>query len=211
MTHLVHYVFVSLALFFIVNAVNIRILEGIDKKADKDDSKIDYVSPEPMSGPEALSFLSGSCFSSSFDRYEYSICPFQNVTQRRTTAVKPLLIGLWGNWKTTNSPVHTEKAGKNKANGKGNKEELADNSNTAIDTVSPPVDPNYRYFNIMEFPNGRNCGVEGDSVTLVYLQCEHTDFEIISLDSEASCAYTMTLGLPISCNLLRSPVMNTRV
>lgn len=186
-------------------AVNVRIIEGIDKKSDKDDNKIDYVEPDRISGPSSLYFMQGSCFTGSFDRYEYSICPFQNITQRRTTALKPQLIGLWGDWKTSTSPTHTQKIvnGEPKAiSSGGSGQDIASTVHMpASDTQADSAQ--YRYYNTMVYPKGRNCGVEGESIAYVYLQCEHTDFEVISVDSEASCKYSMTLGLPISCDLLR--------
>jgi len=194
-------------LLWVADGASGKIVEGVDRKSDKDDTTIPYVMPSPFSGPDSLSFLSGSCFTSSFDRYEYTVCPFQNVTQRRTSAMKPVLIGLWGEWKTTNSPIHTEKMGAEKR-----KSKIGDAASAHAVPAVPavpsvpvaPVDPDAWYYNIMEFPNGRNCGVDGDSIVTVYLQCEHPTFEIVSLESEASCAYAMTFGMPISCGLLKA-------
>ena len=194
--------FLCTQVLWIADAVTGKIVEGVDRKSDKDDTTIPYVVPSAFSGPDSLSFLSGSCFTSSFDRYEYTLCPFQNVTQRRTTAMKPVLIGLWGEWKTTNSHIHAEKIGAEKRKSKIG--EAATTEPVPATVPTAPADPNSWYYNIMEYPNGRNCGVDGDSITTVYLQCEHSTFEIVSLDSEASCAYALTFGLPISCALLKA-------
>jgi len=188
----------------LAGSVNIRILEGVDRMSTVDDTSIPYVVPAPRSGPESLSFLSGACFTNSFDRYEYTVCPFQNVTQRRNSAVKPVLVGLWGHWRTTQSPLHIDKGEKTKP-----KSRYGDVSPTTESTPVEPsaattlVEPDVRYYNIMEYTHGRNCGVDGDSTVTVYLQCEHSGFEVISLDSESTCAYSLTLGLPIACNLLK--------
>eukprot|EP00428_Durinskia_dybowskii_P061162 CAMPEP_0170383032 /NCGR_PEP_ID=MMETSP0117_2-20130122/15262_1 /TAXON_ID=400756 /ORGANISM="Durinskia baltica, Strain CSIRO CS-38" /LENGTH=158 /DNA_ID=CAMNT_0010638715 /DNA_START=164 /DNA_END=640 /DNA_ORIENTATION=- len=157
-----------------------------------------------MTGPPALAFLKGSCFMGSFDRYEYSLCPFQNVTQRRTTAVKPQLLGVWGNWRTTNSLVHKSKKGQNKrskANSKGNDEDEEKYEDIETSPVSED-EASRNYYNIMEFANGKNCGV-ATGIATVYLECEHDKFEIKSIDSESNCEYALTFGLPISCDLLR--------
>ena len=197
--------FVFAQILYVASSVNIRILEGVDRMSTVDDTSIPYVVPAPRSGPESLSFLSGACFTNSFDRYEYTVCPFQNVTQRRNSAVKPVLVGLWGHWRTLQSPLHTEKGEKTKP-----KSRYGDVSPT---TETAPVEPSAaatvpesdaRYYNIMEFTHGRNCGVDGDSTATIYLQCEHSGFEVISLDSESTCAYSLTLGLPIACNLLKA-------
>jgi hypothetical protein len=76
---------------------NIKIVEGIDKISAKEDS-LDSVVPDPISGPESLHFLNGVCFNKLVDRFEYNVCPFQNITQRRITGNYPTILGVWGSW-----------------------------------------------------------------------------------------------------------------
>lgn len=101
-----------------------KISLGTDKTSSSvDNSIIPFRPPKPYWGPEALTFLSGQCFFASFDRYlllvfvlnilllyhylnyrnDYTVCPFMNVTQRRTsmsTALsKPTVLGVWNSWK----------------------------------------------------------------------------------------------------------------
>ena len=99
----------------------VRIVEGIAKLEDTTSSLSDpYQTPEPIygacgiarvhavrlccfsgcgvllvgnAGPESLFFLDGLCFQSAFEKYEYSVCPFQNVTQRRLTNARSVLLG----------------------------------------------------------------------------------------------------------------------
>ena len=179
-------------------AVNIKIVPGVDRKSDKDENKLEFVPPDPMYGPRSLYFLKGSCFTGSFDRFEYSVCPFHNVTQRRSTALKPTLIGVWGNWQITTSPTVQHKSIP-KSRGRGNpiSEPSSEEANSALQTHTPLQD----YYNIMEYRQGRNCG-NGDGLTTIYLQCEHSKFEVISVDSEVTCDYALTLGLPLACSLL---------
>lgn len=59
-------------------------------------------------GPQYLSILNTQCYFVSVDRFEYSLCPFQNVTQRRVTGGKPTLLGVWGTW--TEPEVNSETA-----------------------------------------------------------------------------------------------------
>jgi hypothetical protein len=194
----------------------VRILEGVDKKSDKDENKLEYVEPDPMYGPNSLSFLQGACFMGSFDRYDYTVCPFQNVTQKRTTAMKPTLIGIWGNWKTTSSPIHAQKGQQKVKEGRGRNRNTAGASNTpsttldaaasteataAVTTAAAETGPALVYYNVMEFVGGKNCA-DGDGSTTVYLQCEHSKFEVVSIDSEVTCEYALTLGVPIACSLL---------
>lgn len=175
----------------------VKILEGVDRKSDKDDNSLEYVEPDPICGPTDLYFLKGSCFVGSFDRYEYTICPFHNVTQRRTTAAKPQIIGLWGHWTTTNSPIHLYKGQK----GKPSPATIASETNTAAGTVSIPEGQSLAYYNVMEYTHGRNCG-QGSGSTTIYLECARSKFEVVSIDSELNCEYALTLGLPIACHLL---------
>ena len=50
----------------------------------------------PAVGPVAMSVLRLSCYELQKDRFEYSICPFVNVTQRRVISSVPVLLGMWG-------------------------------------------------------------------------------------------------------------------
>lgn len=50
----------------------------------------------PAVGPVAMSVLRLSCYELRKDRFEYSICPFVNVTQRRVISSVPVLLGTWG-------------------------------------------------------------------------------------------------------------------
>ncbi len=77
---------------------NIRIVEGVDKMSAKEDDGLDDVQPDVFYGPESLSFMNGLCFSKSIDRFEYNVCPFQNVTQRRITGQYATILGVWGKW-----------------------------------------------------------------------------------------------------------------
>lgn len=77
---------------------NVRIVEGVDKMSIKDEPYPDAIIPDPLSGPESLYFLNGLCFVKSIDRFEYSVCPFQNITQRRITGQYGNTLGTWGSW-----------------------------------------------------------------------------------------------------------------
>ncbi len=77
---------------------NVKIVEGIDKLSSLDDGGLESVEADAVSGPESLYFLNGLCFMKSIDRFEYNVCPFQNVTQRIVTGNYPTILGVWGNW-----------------------------------------------------------------------------------------------------------------
>ena len=82
---------------------DIKIVDGTDKiSGSGHDSGIQYISPDPFTGPEYMASLNGLCFTASADRFEYSVCPFHNVTQRRVTGGRPTLLGVWGDWDSAN-------------------------------------------------------------------------------------------------------------
>ncbi len=132
-------------------SVEVKIVDGVDKKGERGPSTgLSYSQPDPFSGPEALTVLNGLCFTAAIDRYEYSVCPFQNVTQRRLIgpsstllgtslpSEKLIISGIWGQWLTN---------------------ETSQNYDTMI------------------FINGQTCGRKGRSVRLS-LFCGYPNFEI---------------------------------
>lgn len=83
--------------------LEVKFAEGNNRKPDRGLSEKNYYlehkEPEgTLYGPEALFFLNGQCFSTTLDRYLYTVCPFQNVTMRRITASRATLIGYWKEW-----------------------------------------------------------------------------------------------------------------
>lgn len=72
----------------------IKVVDGIDKKGERGlINGLTYSEPDLLYGPESLFLLNGYCFLGSVDRYEYSICPFQNITQRRLIGPSATLLG----------------------------------------------------------------------------------------------------------------------
>ncbi len=129
----------------------VKIVDGVDKKGERGPSTgLSYSQPDPFYGPEALTVLNGLCFTAAVERYEYSVCPFQNVTQRRLIGPSAtllgfpilnselILLGVWGQW-STNETSQT--------------------------------------YDTMMFTNGQTCGKKGRSVRLS-LFCGHPNFEI---------------------------------
>jgi hypothetical protein len=91
-----------------------KIVEGIDKLWDSqvmssssgtvDVNEHLLLPPVPSAnfyGPESLLSLSQRCFLENFDRYEYQICPFHNITQKRVMGSHVTLLGVWGFWNTS--------------------------------------------------------------------------------------------------------------
>jgi hypothetical protein len=68
------------------NCHEIKLVDGVDKKGERGPNNgLVFHEPSLLSGPESLFFLNGLCFLATQDRYEYSVCPFQNITQRWVT------------------------------------------------------------------------------------------------------------------------------
>ncbi len=76
----------------------VKIVEGIDKFSAEKEEKVEFIEPEDLYGPESLFFLNKKCFAKSFDRFDYLICPFQNISQTRVSGHVSTMLGTWGYW-----------------------------------------------------------------------------------------------------------------
>ena len=93
-------VYISTSFIFSLDYSKVKIVDGIDKWSGKDGvttPNYEYHIPDLLYGPENLFFLNGRCFQRSFNNFEYSVCPFQNVTQKRHIGQSSHLLGIWGN------------------------------------------------------------------------------------------------------------------
>lgn len=62
------------------------------------------VPSSPFSGPESLMVLLNECFTTSHDKYEYRVCPFHNITQKRIVGNAWNLLGTYSNWFDNEGP-----------------------------------------------------------------------------------------------------------
>ncbi|RYH21102.1 hypothetical protein EON65_21510 [archaeon] len=84
--------------------MSVRITEGVERSQQMGGSTVlDHIPPQPFTGPSSLHFLQGACFTSSFDRWEFKLCPFSNITSHRINGHHDVLLGVWGSWNTTSS------------------------------------------------------------------------------------------------------------
>lgn len=163
----------------VLHAGHVKISEGVDKPTNMgmggiDVTPLEYTPPDPYSGPQGLYFLVDSCFKYSIDRWEYEICPFHNVTQRRVNGYKAYLLGVWGHWATSrDSPTSFHRMIYH--NGKGCNSDVASSEDKEAARSVAQVT--------------LRCGADGP----VAIENVHED---------SFCAYNMTLALPISCSLL---------
>jgi hypothetical protein len=210
--------------------LTIKIKEGVDKRStDKDSaSLLDGIEVSAFSGPAALSFLAGQCFEKSFDRYDYKICPFHNITRKRLSATKGELLGVWGSWtppatapavEVASSSAQQEDGEQQQEEGEGEQQQqegtgeevsvatvATGSTTTTMSTTSAPTTPTcHRY---MRYLNGKECGNDEKMLTIVKLKCAHSqsdgtaEFEVVSVDDSTHCTYSFELGLPIACFLL---------
>jgi len=73
-----------------------RLVEGEPQQTAATVAPIAGPEPFPAVGPVVMSMLHLSCYELQIDRFEYSVCPFVNVTQRRVISSVPVLLGTWG-------------------------------------------------------------------------------------------------------------------
>mmetsp|Transcript_8590 Transcript_8590/g.12825 ORF Transcript_8590/g.12825 Transcript_8590/m.12825 type:complete len:198 (-) Transcript_8590:519-1112(-) len=135
-------------------AMEVKLVDGTDRKGDRGSSdSLSYSEPKYMVGPEALMFLNGLCFKEVLDRYEYSVCPFQNITQRRLIGTRSTLLGVWGEWQF---PIANE--------------------TSASKDMGGPEDAVVH--DTMIYPNGQSCGRK-DRSTVLHLSCEEDSIGIV--------------------------------
>lgn len=188
-------------LFQWVEAATVKVIDGIDKLADSSDHlKLEFVQPAPFKGPSSLSFLQQSCFIKSFDRYEYTLCPFYNITQRRvsTTQSKQTLLGVWDDWVLPLRDNYVQHNDHIITASTNSIRDRAANSNGIRSA---------KKYQIQKYSEGRDCSDgKSNSHVILYLDCEHEsqEFEILSVEDAAYCDFTMHFSLPISCHLLYS-------
>lgn len=186
---------VSLLIYFYVvkNSLgskrNAKLVEGVDFKVndvvysegEMEDSET--TDPDPLYGPESLYFMNGYCFAKTVGRFDYSICPFQNITQRRSIGQRGhTLIGVWGKWLTSLNTT-------NHVNGE------------YIHT---------RHYNAMRFVDGKSCGdgrQQHSAVMKIKCDYEKDDFEVLEVEENIlnSCNFEIILGVPLPCSLFQSP------
>ena len=61
-------------------------------------AKFSEVQPFQFYGPPTLGFLDGMCIKHEVGRFEYTICPFQNITNKRVSSHRISLLGRWDGW-----------------------------------------------------------------------------------------------------------------
>ena len=92
----------------------VKIVEGVDHPSIVVDSS-QIIPPYPPRGPACLSFVLGTCFTlAKADRFEYTVCPFHNVTMKRSSiSSSSVLLGLWGgaSWQLPDAYVQEYSAG----------------------------------------------------------------------------------------------------
>lgn len=164
-----------------------KIAEGVDKNTEYSNVDNEYIQPHNPSGPISLFYLNGVCFSKTIDRYEYKVCPFQNVTQMRQGSSRPTLIGVWGYWATGIPGI----------------------SRTSSSSSTPIHDINMSFSHVMKYSDGQTCGSKEKSATINII-CDYIsdDFEIINVIEEGQqpqCEYNIDFGIPLPCSLLTFP------
>ena len=179
-----------------VSSVSIKIIDGIDKYSDRDENQLAFIQPNIFTGPETLLFMKGSCFIQSFDRYEYSICPFYNITEKRISGLKSSLLGIWKEW---DIEINQQQ------NINGNTEDIHNHANmTNHNDNLPLIHSELDYYYKQRYNDGKLCSNDKNhSNVILQFECNYPNkITIISVEDTDMCEYKIRLGLPISCSLL---------
>lgn len=182
-------VIIILSLIINHDSVPIKIIDGIDKYSDRSENQLTYIIPNIFSGPETLSFLKGSCIVQAYDRYEYTICPFYNITEKRISTSKSSVLGIWKEWDDVELAINTNTI----------------NSDTTVSTTNDYTNStSIKYYHKQIYLDGKVCNNDKDtSKVLLYLDCEYPNkITVLSVEDTSMCDYKIHLGLPISCSLL---------
>jgi hypothetical protein len=186
---------------------SIKIVDGIEKLYDNTasvstpshglnhNSDIEYYPPKnSFNGPENLVFLSKRCFLDSFDRWEYQICPFHNITQRRVMSHggPATLLGVWGYWNTYEGKVNITRAF---SDGEQIIEERK--AFTSMEYIDGPVCPGFE-----------EKGEPLTSTTLI-LRCglQYDSWKILTSENvknDKICQYKIELATPLPCAVFLS-------
>lgn len=191
---------VILAHWLIVHgATAIRIVEGIDKvshQAATDSNQLNPVHPAPYYGPDSLHALHGQCFQGLHERSIVTVCPFHNVTSRRSSGTphqqRPTLIGVWGKWIWENNNIpYSHSFGINQVY----TDSLHDGD----------VDFNghgtVRYGSMLYY-DGQPCAGSTKSATILLECAQHGDIHISRIEDKSHCEMRIFLSLPFDCSFL---------
>lgn len=151
-------------------------------------------------GAEAAAWtqLAGSCWTYTTTAYEYSFCPYHNVTQKSLSSTLHVIMGVWDEWiETGEAPVVAGVS--SAATTTSSSAEAADTGGTAATAAvgSLPVG------SIMQsFTDGTACGSGKRRSTRVLFLCESTsarESRISDVQEPATCEYTVKFHTPLVC------------
>lgn len=169
----------------------VKISEGVDKPQamgqSPDSVPLTFAPPAAFTGPQSLYFLRSACLRESFDRWEYEVCPFRNITQRRINGNKYYLLGVWGHWaeEQPHSFQHMLYD-----HGKGCSSDIpSDDKDPSPEQAMAHLYLQCRESAAVPVPE-RVAGEEGN----------HRMLKITSVQETSHCVYNITLSIPLSCD-----------
>jgi hypothetical protein len=182
-----------------IESKDIRITPGVDKLDSKDPNVLPYETPKSYWGPDAAFFLNGDCFVGMSGTTEYKVCPFQNVTQKRSGSSRAVLLGVWNEWEIPES-----------AHAKFHDPSVLSTSMTLLNSsyvqgarCGGPKN-NYKS-TIVEF-KCLNPAVARDVTTgseAVASEVPVTEFAVMDIEDKNACNYYISFGFPLPCSLLQ--------
>ena len=163
---------------------DVRITAGVDKDP-VDPNKLSYETPSVFWGPNAASTLNGRCFTSVIDKTEYTVCPFQNITEKRNGALRAVLLGVWNDWIVESEFSSTE-------------------SNKTHYLVNSTYTNGARCGGPKNVQKSVNLGFKCVPLGAVETGVQDLVFELKNVvDENNGCVYYMQFNFPLSCEVLR--------
>ena len=176
--------------------------------ASSDEKTLTNTPVTPSAAGLAWTQLNGSCWTHTTSAYIYSFCPFQNMTQRSTTTILHVVLGVFDTWieipKTDESIVFTSDgapiASTHEADStpSSTREDSVTSSSSSSPAPSPLPDSLF-----MHFTDGTLCGNGKRRSTSVEFICslDMSDGAHIGEVTEPStCQYAVTFHTPLMCD-----------
>jgi len=181
-----------------INSKDVRITPGVDKYDGKDPNALSYESPKPYWGPDASFFLNEDCFVGMSGTTEYKVCPFQNVTQKRSGSTRSVLLGVWNEWlipESASASFHDSSVLSTTMT-------LVNSSYVQGARCGGPKN-NYKS-TIVEFKCIESVSLEAQAAAAEQQEGEVSpEFAVLGITDKDACNYHISFNFPLPCALLR--------
>lgn len=182
-----------------VHSKDIRITPGVDKyDNNKDPNALEYEVPKPYWGPDASYVLNHECFVGLSGTTEYKVCPFQNVTQKRSGSSRSVLLGVWNEW------LIPESASASFQDPSISTTEITLVNSSYVQGARCGGPKNNYKSTIVEFKCINSSAIPDTDRDLVPIDEEaaEAEFAVLSIQDSNACNYYISFNFPLPCSLL---------